>query len=82
MLKINSSDKVSIKRLPNTDGFDGHSLRAYYYWKEQMPEINHKISRLNESGKFYKVTINGETEYYHESDMPENIKRNLGISTP
>lgn len=39
MLKINSSDKVSIKRLPNTDGFDGHSLRAYYYWKEQMPDI-------------------------------------------
>ena len=79
MLKINSSDKVSIKRLPDTEGFDGHSLRAYYYWKDKMPEINHKMSRLNESGKFYKVTINGKTEYYHESDMPENIKRNLGI---
>ena len=22
-----------------TDGFDGHCLRAYYYWKEQMPDI-------------------------------------------
>lgn len=21
------------------DGYDGHSLRAYYYWKDQMPDI-------------------------------------------
>ena len=29
MLEIKSTDKGSIKRLPDTDGFDGHSLRAY-----------------------------------------------------
>lgn len=79
MLKINPSDKVSIKRLPNTDGFDGHSLRAYYYWKDKMTEINHKMSRLNESGKFYKVTTNNTTEYYFEDDLPEHIKANITL---
>lgn len=44
-----------------------------------MPDISHKMSRLTESGKFYKVTINGKVEYYHESDMPEDIKRNLKV---
>ena len=38
-----------------------------------MPEISYKMSKLNESGKFYKVTIDGKVEYYHESDMPDDI---------
>lgn len=70
-----TKDKNKVKVY--VDGYDGHSLRAYYYWKDKMPDIAHKMSRLNESGKFYKVTINGKVEYYHESDLPEDIKRSL-----
>ena len=79
MLKINSSDKVSIKRLPNTPGYDGHSLRTYYYWKEQMPDIVEKLSRVSMKGKFYKVTTNNTTEYYYEDDLPEHIKANIKL---
>ena len=60
-------------------GYDGHCLRAYFYFKDKMPEISYKMSKLNESGKFYKVTIDGKVEYYHESDMPDDIKRNFGL---
>ena len=62
-----------------TDGYDGHCLRAYYYWKGQMEEISHKIGKVNNEGKFYRVKMDGRTEYYHESDLPEDVKRNLGI---
>lgn len=62
------------------DQFDGHCLRAYSYFKEQMPDIEKKLSRLNDPGKFYKVTHDdGKEEYFHEQDLPEEIKRNLGI---
>ena len=79
MLKINSSDKVSIKRLPDTPGFDGHSLRAYAYFKDQMPDIVEKLSRVSMKGKFYKVTTNNTTEYYYEDDLPEHIKANIKL---
>lgn len=39
MLEIKSTDNISIKQIQDTEGFDGHSLRAYYYWKEQMSDI-------------------------------------------
>lgn len=36
MLEINSSDTVSIIQLSNTQGFDGHCLRAAYYFKDEL----------------------------------------------
>ena len=39
MLEIKSSDELNIVQVENTQGYDGHSLRAYYYWGEQMPDI-------------------------------------------
>lgn len=61
------------------DGLDGHSLRAFNYYREQMVEINKKINKLDAPGKFYKISFNGEVNYYHESDLPDEAKRNLGI---
>lgn len=40
MLEIKSSDVVSIVQLPNTPGFDGHCLRAAYYFRDQLGHIN------------------------------------------
>lgn len=62
-----------------TDGFDGHCLRAAAYFGDQMPEITNKLSKKDIGGKFYKVTVEGKTEFYHESDLPEEAKRSLGI---
>lgn len=47
-------DKISAltTRDPNklkvyTDGYDGHSLRAYSYFKEQMPDIDYTVKSIN-----------------------------------
>lgn len=45
------------------DGYDGHCLRAYYYFKDEMPDI-----QMHETGKAYKVTYDdGTVKYLHES---------------
>lgn len=40
MLEIKSTDTISIKQIPNTPGFDGHCLRAAYYFREELPHID------------------------------------------
>lgn len=39
-LVIPSNSSISIKKLGKTDGYDGHCLRAYYYFKDKMPDID------------------------------------------
>lgn len=39
--EIPSGAKIrSIRKVGRTDGYDGHSLRAYYYFTDQMPDID------------------------------------------
>ena len=41
MLKISSSSQtVTVKKLPNAPAYDGHCLRAYSYFKDQMSDID------------------------------------------
>lgn len=45
----------SIKRVGNTDGYDGHSLRAYAYFANQMPDIDpNSVDSINSIQKKYK----------------------------
>lgn len=37
-----------------TDGYDGHCLRAYYYFKDEMPDINTDVQSINSIAKKYK----------------------------
>ena len=55
MLEIKSTDVVSITQIPNTDGFDGHCLRAAYYYKTQLPhvDVNDPVS-VNSIAKSHK----------------------------
>lgn len=39
-LDIPSGASIAIRRVGNTDGYDGHCLRAYSYFKEKMPDID------------------------------------------
>ena len=39
-LDIPSGAKFTVKKAGRTEGYDGHSLRAYSYFSEQMPDIN------------------------------------------
>lgn len=39
MLEFNSTDHITIVQQENTPGFDGHCLRAAYYFRDQCPEI-------------------------------------------
>ena len=47
-----------------TDGFDGHCLRAYAYFGDQMPKVV-----IPTEGKAYRYEADdGTVTYYHESD--------------
>ena len=59
-------DKISAltTRDPNKlkvyeDGYCGHCLRSYYYFKDQMPDIN----LANKNERVFKVEINNVLHY-------------------
>lgn len=41
-----------------TDGFDGHSLRAYYYWRDKFPDIIETPESINSIQTKYKELRN------------------------
>lgn len=48
MLNISSADSVSIAQVGNTPGYDGHCLRAFAYFAEQMPDIDpNSVASIN-----------------------------------
>ena len=46
-LDIQDSDSFTIKEVGKTDGFDGHSLRAYSYFGDEMPDIENTVESIN-----------------------------------
>jgi DNA polymerase I len=47
-----------------TDGYDGHSYRAYHYWPENMPDIDpNSVESINSIAKKYK-------QYRQDSKAP------------
>lgn len=42
-LKTRDENKIKVY----TDGYDGHSLRAYYYFKNKMPDIEDTVESIN-----------------------------------
>ena len=55
------------------DHYDGHSLRAFSYWKDKMPDIEEQLNEINQEGKVYKVTFDdGSVKYFNEHN-PEFI---------
>lgn len=64
---LTTKDKNKLKVY--TDGYDGHCLRAYSYWKDKMPDIEHQLSVINKEGKVFKVTFDdGTIKYFNEHD--------------
>lgn len=37
-----------------TDGYDGHCLRAFYYWRDKMPDIEETVESINSIATKYK----------------------------
>lgn len=56
---LTTKDKNKLKVY--TEHYDGHALRAYSYFKDQMPDIAEAIEKANSATKFW-VDSNGE---YH-----------------
>ncbi len=53
-LEIPIGSKFVIKKVGNTDGYDGHSLRAYAYFGDQMPDIDPSVvESINSIAKKY-----------------------------
>ena len=65
-----TKDKNKLKTY--TDGYDGHCLRAYSYWKELMPDITEQLNKLDTTEQIYKVTYDdGSVKYLTESEVKE-----------
>ena len=47
MLKIHKNSTVNISQIGNTSGYDGHALRAYVYFGDQMPDIQNTVESIN-----------------------------------
>lgn len=55
MLEIKFTDAVSIVRVDNTQGYDGHCLRAYTYYADLMPDIDpNSVESINSISSKYK----------------------------
>ena len=52
-VEIPSGAKVTIKKVGNTDGYDGHCLRAFAYFREDCPDIEDNVSSINSMKKKY-----------------------------
>ena len=60
VINIADSDVFSIKQSGNTKGYDGHCLRAFSYFGDQMPDI-----QLPEQGEAcYMIDIEGSNYYF------------------
>jgi DNA polymerase-1 len=53
-VEIPAGASFSIKKVGNTDGYDGHSLRAFAYFRDQMPDIVDTVESINSIQKKYK----------------------------
>ena len=70
MIKINpQKDKISISRRGVLGGFDGHSLRAYSYFPEQMPDIE----TVQEGVECYKAKVGDTYIYFHADEQIEYL---------
>lgn len=52
-VKIPSGAKVSIKKIGQTKGYDGHCLRAFSYFIDEMPDIEDTVDSINRIKKEY-----------------------------
>jgi DNA polymerase-1 len=54
-LEIPSGAEFSITKVDQTDGYDGHCLRAFSYFGDQMPDIVDTLESINSIAKLYPV---------------------------
>ena len=66
-----------------TDGYDGHSLRAYTYFKDQMPDIKNTVESINSIETKYpelRQKSKGPTFALTYSGTWHTLVSNIGIS--
>lgn len=73
MLEIKSSDRVEIKQIKNSKGYDGHCLRAFYYFGEQMPEV--EVAPLG--AECYTANVGGTDIFFHSEEDVEYLGKQM-----
>lgn len=54
-IDITKGSQISITEVGLTDGYDGHCLRAYYYFKDEMPDIVDTVQSINSIATLYEA---------------------------
>ncbi len=69
--------KDSNKLRVYTDGYCGHSLRAYAYFPDRLPDIQKRMEEAKVNQRFFKITHdNGSTEVVSETEM---VSRGIAV---
>lgn len=64
---LTTKDKNKLKVY--LEHYDGHCLRSYSYFHDQMPDITEQLKEIKKEGKVYKVTHDdGTIEYLNENN--------------
>jgi len=83
MLKINSTDVINIKQVENTEGYDGHCLRAFGYYPERLPGIVDTVESINSiKDKFPEVRSDSKGPTFALTYLGTwyTLVKNLGFS--
>lgn len=54
-VEIPAGAEFSIKKIGQTQGYDGHCLRAFTYFADEMPDIENTVESINSIKKKYPV---------------------------
>ena len=66
VIEIPPDAQITIKKTGRTDGYDGHSLRAFAYFGSDMPLI-----RVSEGKRSFRLNQGGKTHLLLEGDELE-----------
>ena len=82
MLEIKSTDTISIKQIPNTPGFDGHCLRAAYYFRDELLHIDledpKSVNTIKETHPELRKLSKGPTFALTYQGTAHTLVNNLG----
>ena len=56
-----------------TDGYDGHSLRAFTYFAEAMPDVQ----TAPENAVCYRANVGGTDVYFHDTEQVEYMGKTM-----
>lgn len=77
MLQLNFNEILDIAQIEDIPSYDGHCLRAYAYWPDQMMDIYEQLEYVKQHEHLIRIEHpNGNIEYLCEEDYAKTYIEN------